>query len=213
MSSIKIKEFIKLDQIRSTKSIKIIQNIFQYSCIIAAFEGKWLYSRRCKEWAVLWKRWRVLASWCALLKPTDFQMQARSDPTVGTDGWTFGYLPWPFVFEHRFEWEDVRNFIGRHKKHQSKIQKVLWQISSKICVVRASEEPSKTFFLGRFWSKLAVEPLLESGQTTMNTFPLAKIAAALTKQWGYLEIIQCWGWGEGAEDFEGPWWLGISRYS
>ena len=62
------------------------------------------------------------------------------------------------------------------------MQKVLWQISSKICVVRASEEPSKSFFLGRFWSKLAVEPLLESGQTTMNTFPLAKIAAALTKQ-------------------------------
>ena len=68
------------------------------------------------------------------------------------------------------------------KTHQSKIKKVLWQISSKICVVRASEEPSKTFFLGRFWSKLAVVPLLESGQTTMNTFPLAKIAAALTKQ-------------------------------
>ena len=128
---------------------------------------------------------------------------------------TFGYLPWPFIFgpEHRFEWEDVRNFIGRHKKHQSKIQKVLWQITSKICVVRASEEPSKTFFLGRFWSKLAVEPLLESGQTTMNTFPLAKIAAALTKQWGYPKIMQCWGWGEVAEDFEGPWWLKISRYS
>ena len=34
MSSIKIKEFIKLDQIRSTKSIKIIQNVFQYFCII-----------------------------------------------------------------------------------------------------------------------------------------------------------------------------------
>ena len=118
MSSIKIKEFIKLDQIRSTKSIKIIQNIFQYSCIIiAALEGKWLCSRRCKEWAVLWKRWRVLASWCALLKPPDFQMHARSDPTICTDGWTFGYLPWPFIFgpEHRFEWEDVRNFIGRHK--------------------------------------------------------------------------------------------------
>ena len=54
MSSIKIKEIIKLDQIRSTKSIKIIQNIFQYSCIIiAAFEEKRLYSRMCKEWAVL----------------------------------------------------------------------------------------------------------------------------------------------------------------
>ena len=41
MSSIKIKEFIELDQIRSIKSIKIIQKIFQYSCIIiAALEGK-----------------------------------------------------------------------------------------------------------------------------------------------------------------------------
>ena len=99
------------------------------------------------------------------------------------------------------------------KKRQSKIQKVLWQITSKICVVHASEDPSKSFFLRRFWSKLAVEPLLVSGQTTMNTFPLAKIAAALTKQWGYPKIMQCWGWGEGAEDFEGPWWLGISRYS
>ena len=45
------------------------------------------------------------------------------------------------------------------KTYQSKIKKVLWQISSKICVVCASEEPSKSFFLRRFWSKLAVVPL------------------------------------------------------